>query len=99
MRRRRCIPLLTLVLVVGSAAQRQSEAPADAGPKPDRRFQMTTTSISPGMRLSWGDGRLGDSFIDYKFTVEALTLNEWNDRFACSDQQVTIYGIQPEGCP
>jgi hypothetical protein len=24
--------------------------------------------------------------------VEALTLNEWNDRFAVSGQQVTLYG-------
>ena len=44
------------------------------------------------MGLSWGDGRLGDNYIDYKFTVEALTLNEWNDRFAESGQQVTLYG-------
>jgi hypothetical protein len=86
------IPLLTLVLVAGCAAQQQSTAPEDAGPKPDARFQLTTTSISPGMGLSWGDGRLGDNYIDYKFTVEALTLNEWNDRFAISGQQVTIYG-------
>jgi hypothetical protein len=43
MRMRLCIPLLTLVFVAGCAAQRQSEAPADAGPKPDARFQVTTT--------------------------------------------------------
>jgi hypothetical protein len=92
MRMRLSIPLLALVLVAGCAAQMQSEAPADTGPKPDARFQVTTTSISPGMGLSWGDGRLGDNFIDYKFTVEALTLNEWNDRFARSGQQVTLYG-------
>jgi hypothetical protein len=47
---------------------------------------------SPGMGLSWGNGRLGDNYIDYKFRVEALTLNEWNDRFAVSGQQVTLYG-------
>jgi hypothetical protein len=47
------------------------------------------------MGLSWGDGRLADNYdnyMDYKFRVEALTLNEWNDRFARSGQQVTIYG-------
>ena len=84
--------LLTLMVVAGCASQMESKAPADAGPKPDARFQVTTTSISPGMGLSWGDGRLGDNYIDYKFTVEALTLNEWNDRFARSGQQVTLYG-------
>jgi hypothetical protein len=44
-----------------------------------------------GMGLSWSDGRLGDNYIDYKFTVEALPLNEWNDRFARSGQQITLY--------
>jgi hypothetical protein len=85
------IPLLTLVLVAGCASQTQQVAREDAGPKPDARFHLTTTSISQGMGLSWGDGRLGDNYIDYKFTVEALTLNEWNDRFARSGQQVTLY--------
>jgi hypothetical protein len=86
------IPLLTLVLVAGCASQTQQTAREDTGPKPDARFHLTTTSISPGMGLSWADGRLGDNYIDYKFTVEALTLNEWNDRFAVSGQQVTLYG-------
>jgi hypothetical protein len=84
--------LVTLVWVAGCAMPPQSAAPEAAGPKPDARFQVTTTAISPGMGLSWGDGRLGDNYIDYKFRVEALTLNEWNDRFAVSGQQVTLYG-------
>jgi hypothetical protein len=84
--------LLTLVWVVGCATPQQSATPAVAGPKPDARFQITTTSISPGMGLSWADGRLGDNYIDYKFQVRAMTLNEDNDRFALSGQQVTIYG-------
>jgi hypothetical protein len=86
------LTLLTLMMVAGCAMPPQSAAPEAAGPKPDARFQVTTTSISPGMGLSWADGRLGDNYIDYKFRVEALTLNEWNDRFAVSGQQVTIYG-------
>ena len=52
MRTRRCMPLVTVILVAGCAAQRQSGVPADAGPKPDARFQVTTTSISPGMELT-----------------------------------------------
>jgi hypothetical protein len=94
--------LSTLVCVAGCATPQQSAAPAAAsqqsavpaasGLKPDARFQLTTTSISPGMGLSWADGRLGDNYIDYKFQVRALTLNEDNDRFALSGQQITIYG-------
>jgi hypothetical protein len=92
MRTSMLLALLTLVLVAGCATPQQSAAPVDPGPKPDARFQLTTTSISPGMGLSWGDGRLGDNYIDYKFTVEALTLNVWSDQFALSGQQVTLYG-------
>ena len=84
--------LVTLVWVAGCAMPPQSAALEAAGPKPDARFQVTTTAISPGMGLSWGNGRLGDNYIDYKFRVEVLTLNEWNDRFAVSGQQVTLYG-------
>jgi hypothetical protein len=84
--------LLTLVCVAGCATPQQSAAPEAAGPKPDARFQITTTSISPGLGLSFADGRLGDNYIDYKFQVKAMTLNEWNDRFAASGQQVTLYG-------
>ena len=86
--------LLPLVWVAGCAmpGPQQSAAPAAAGPKPDARFQITTTSISPGLGLSFADGRLGDNYIDYKFQVKAMTLNEWNDRLAMSGQQVTFYG-------
>ena len=98
MRTRMLIPLLTLVLVAGYVSQSPNPvagtrgASPDAGPTPDARFQMTTTSISQGMGLSWGDGRLADNYMDYKFQVKALTLNEWNDQFALSGQQVTLYG-------
>ena len=98
MRAKLLMLLLALVWVAGcamppqSAAPRQSAAPEATGLKPDARFQLTTTSISPGMGVSWADGRLGDNYIDYKFQVRALTLNEDNDRFALSGQQVTIYG-------
>jgi hypothetical protein len=88
--------LVTLVVVAGCATTQQTAAPQAAPqqptPTPDARFQMTTTSISPGMGMSWGDGRLSDNYLDYRFSVEAMTLNEWNDRFARSGQQVTIYG-------
>jgi hypothetical protein len=98
MRTRKLIPLLTLVLVASYVSQSSNPlagtrgASPDAGPTPDARFQMTTTSISQGMGLSWGDGRLADDYMDYKFRVEALTLNEWNDQFALSGQQVALYG-------
>ena len=102
MRTKLLMLLLALVWVAGCATPQQSATPDAAGPrsatpeatgpKPDARFQITTTSISPGMGLSWADGRLGDNYIDYKFQVQALTLNVDNDRFALSGQQVTIYG-------
>jgi len=92
------IPLLTLVLVAGYVSQSPNPVAGTGGPSlaggptPDARFQVTTTSISPGMGLSWADGRLADNYMDYKFRVEALTLNEWNNRYAESGQQVTLYG-------
>jgi hypothetical protein len=92
MRTRMLIPLLTLVLVAGYVSQSPNPVAGTRGASPDARFQMTTTSISQGMGLSWGDGRLADNYMDYKFRVEALTLNEWNDQFALSGQQVTLYG-------
>jgi hypothetical protein len=102
MRTKLLMLLLTLVWVVGCATPQQSATPEAAGPrsatpeaagpKPDARFQVTTTSISPGLGLSFADGRLGDNYIDYKFQVRAMTLNEWNDRLAMSGQQVTFYG-------
>jgi hypothetical protein len=92
MRTNLLVALLTLGLVAGCASQMQQATSEAAGPKPDARFQITTTSISQGMGLSWADGRLGDNYIDYKFRVEALTLNEWNNRYAVSGQQVTLYG-------
>jgi len=98
MNTRMLISLLTLVLVVGYVSQNPNSvagtlgASPGTGPTPDARFQMTTTSISPGMGLSFGTGRLADNYMDYKFKVKALTLNEWNDRYALSGQQVTLYG-------
>jgi hypothetical protein len=94
--------LLSLVWVAGCATPQQSATPEaagprsatpeTAGPKPDARFQITTTSMSPGMGLSFADGRLGDNYIDYKFQVQAMTLNVDSDWFAQSGQQVTFYG-------
>src|SRR5262245_53638735 len=55
--------LVTLVWVAGCAIPPPSAALEAAGAKPDARFQVTTTSMSPGMRLSWADGRLGDNYI------------------------------------
>src|SRR5262245_22518896 len=98
MRTRTLIPLLTLMLVAGYVSQRPNPlagtpgASPGAGLTPDARFQMTTTSISQGMGLSFGTGRLADNYMDYKFKVKALTLNEWNDQYALSGQQVTLYG-------
>jgi hypothetical protein len=102
MRTKLLMLVLILVWVAGCAIPQQSATPEAAGPraaapeaaglKPDARFQITTTTISPGLGLSFADGRLGDNYIDYKFQVRAMTLNEWNDRLAMSGQQVTFYG-------
>lgn len=53
---------------------------------------MTTTSIAPGMGLSWADARVSFNYIDYNFAVEALTITESDVRFTLSGQQLTIYG-------
>jgi hypothetical protein len=92
--------LLSLIWVAGCATPQQSATPEAAGPKsatpeaagpkPDARFQITTTAISPGMGLSFADGRLGDNYIDYKFQVQAMTLNVDSD--LPRGQQVTFYG-------
>jgi hypothetical protein len=92
MKTRMFVPLFAFVLVVGCASQRTNQAAGNGGPTPDGRFQMTTTSISPDMGLTWGDGQLSFNDLDYKFSVEALTLNEWDNSLARSGQQVTLYG-------
>jgi hypothetical protein len=102
MRTKLLMLLLALVWVAGCATPQQSATPEAAGPrsttpeaaglKPDARFQITTTSMSPGMGLSFADGRLGDNYIDYKFQVQAMTLNVDSNWYTQTGQQVTLYG-------
>jgi hypothetical protein len=56
---------------VPPVAAGQKGTAGDEAPKPDGRFQVMTTSISPDMGVSWADGRFSFNFQDYKFRVEA----------------------------
>jgi hypothetical protein len=72
---------LALLLVVGITLL-GAVAPVIAGqkgaaaPKPDGKFRVITTSISPSMGVSWADGELSFNNQVYKFRLEAKTYTE-----------------------
>src|SRR5215510_7753510 len=78
---RRMNLVLVLLLVVGVAllgvvtpvVAAQKGAAGGGPPKPDGRFQVTTTSIAQNVGVSWADGRFSFNNQDYKFRVEART--------------------------
>jgi len=91
---------LVLLLVVG-VAWLGAVAVVDAGqkgaggtgaPKPDGRFQLTTTSIASGMGVSWADGRFSYKNQDYNFKVEAHTLTESDVLQSLAGEQITYEG-------
>jgi hypothetical protein len=92
---------LVLIFLVGAAllcaippvAAGQKGAAGGGAPKPDGRFQVTTTSISPGMGASWGDGRFSFNNQDYKFRLEAQTSTESDVLNSLAGQQITIEGL------
>jgi len=66
----------TLLWAAPPGAAGQKGTAGDKAPKPDGRFQVMTTSISPGMGVSWADGRFSFNNQDYKFRLEAQTYTE-----------------------
>jgi hypothetical protein len=52
-----------------------------------------TTSIAPGMGVSWGGGRCSLKYQDYKFTLEAQTYTESDVLNSLAGQQITIEGL------
>jgi hypothetical protein len=91
---------LMLLFVVGVAllwavppvAAGQKGTAGDKAPTPDGRFQIMTTSISPGMGASYADGRFSFKGQDHKFRVEARTLADPNVTNYLAGQQIAIEG-------
>jgi hypothetical protein len=75
----------------GAAGQRG--AAGKGAPTPDGRFQVMTTSISPGMGISWADGRFSFKNQDYKFRLEAQTITESDVLNSLAGQQIAIEGL------
>jgi hypothetical protein len=91
---------LVLLLVVGVAllgivtpvVAGQKGAAGGGAPKPDGKFRMMTTSISPNMGVSWADGQLSYNNQDYKFRVEAKTYTESQVLTNLAGQQIVFEG-------
>jgi hypothetical protein len=98
MRRMKLALVLLLVLgvallgIVTPVVAGQKGAAGGGAPKPDGKFRMMTTSISPGMGVSWADGQLSYNFQDYKFQVEARTYTESEVLRGLAGQQIVIEG-------
>jgi hypothetical protein len=97
---RRVSQTLMLLLVV-AVALLWIVAPVDAGqkgaagggaPKPDGRFQVVTTSISPNMGVSWADGRFSYNNQDHKFQVSAETMGDSESLTYLAGQQIKYEG-------
>jgi hypothetical protein len=94
-------PSIMLIVLAGAAllwgaphaAAGQKGTAGDNAPKPDGRFQVMTTSISPGMGVSWADGRFSFNNQDHKFRLEAQTYTESNVLNSLAGQQLTIEGL------
>jgi hypothetical protein len=71
----------------------QKDTAEDNAPKPDGCFQVTITSISPGMGVSWADDRFNFNNQDYKFKREAQTCIESNVLNGLAGEQLTIEGL------
>jgi hypothetical protein len=91
---------LVLLFVVGVAllgtvtpvVAGQKGAAGGGAPKPDGKFRMITTSISPNMGVSWADGQLSYNNQDYKFRVEAKTYTESQVLTNLAGQQIVFEG-------
>ncbi len=97
---RRMSLALVLLLVVGvglmgvvtPVVAGQKGAAKEGAPKPDGRFQVMTTSISPNMGVSWADGRFSFKNQNYKFRVEAPTMADQDILTSLAGQQLAIEG-------
>jgi hypothetical protein len=97
---RRMNLVLVLLLVVGIAllgvvapvVAGQKGTAGGGAPKPDGKFRMITTSISPNMGVTWGDGELSYNNQTHKFRVEAKTRTESQVLTDLAGQQIVIEG-------
>jgi hypothetical protein len=98
MRRMKLALVLLLVLgvallgIVTPVVAGQKGAAGGGAPKPDGKFRMITTSISPNMGVSWGDGELSYNNQINKFRVEAKTRTESQVLTDLAGQQIVIEG-------
>ena len=83
------VALLWIVIPVDAG---QKGAAGGGAPKPDGRFQVVTTSISPNMGVSWADGRFSYNNQDYKFRVEAETMADSESLNYLAGQQIQYEG-------
>jgi hypothetical protein len=83
---------VALVGVVSPVVAAQKGAAGGGAPKPDGKFRMITTSISPNMGVSWADGELSYNNQTYKFRVEARTYTESEVLRGLAGQQIVIEG-------
>jgi hypothetical protein len=81
---------VALLGVVTSVAAGQKGAAT--APKPDARFRVITTSISPNMGVTWADGELSFKGQTYKFRVEAKTYTEADVWGTAAGQQIVFEG-------
>jgi hypothetical protein len=84
---------VALVGVVSPVVAGQKGAAGGGAPKPDGKFQVMTTSISPDRGISWADGRLSFNNQDYKFRVEAMTSTESDVLRDYAGQQMVVDGL------
>jgi len=83
---------VALVGVVSPVVAAQKGAAGGGAPKPDGKFKMITTSISPDRGVSWGDGQLSYNMQDYKFKVEAKTYTSSDVLNNLAGQQIVVEG-------
>jgi hypothetical protein len=83
---------IVLVGVMSPVVAGQKGAAGGGAPKPDGKFRMITTSISPNMGVSWADGQLSYNNQDHKFRVEAKTYTESQVLTNLAGQQIVFEG-------
>jgi hypothetical protein len=84
---------VVLLGVVAPVVAGQKGADGGGAPKPDGKFRLITTSISPNMGISWADGQFSYNNQDYKFRLEAKTYTEDRVLTQMAGQQIAFEGM------
>ena len=83
---------VTLLWVVTPVVAGQKGAAGGGAPKPDGKFRLITTSISPDRGVTWADGQFSYNNQDYKFRLEAQTMTESDVLNNLAGQQIVVEG-------